>query len=224
MGVKGYTSVPHTISHDTYHNDCTWDNSTSRRKYTVTDKFKAVYSMRGSRKFCQRGSKFDNVFFSWWGDRGSKYHYKWAIIGPPVKRHLNDVSLVGRWWPNIECWLGIFVIFRGIRTSIAKKPNIFVIFQGGGGFRTPCRPLWIRPCILNKNQVLALYVLNLKKRFLPVDQRVTIVILRQELIKRASAWDFQQCGILTCVYSDEPLQPPFILETSNGVQSVALQS
>ena len=25
------------------------------------------------------------------------------------------------------------MIFQGIQTSIAKKPNIFVIFQGGGG-------------------------------------------------------------------------------------------
>ena len=23
----------------------------------------------------------------------------WAIIGPPVKRHLNGISLVGQWWP-----------------------------------------------------------------------------------------------------------------------------
>ena len=30
----------------------------------------------------------------------------------------------------------------------------------------------------------------------------------------ASAWDFQQCGILTCVDSDEPLQPPFKLRNS----------
>ena len=30
-------------------------------------------------------------------------------------------------------WLGSFVIFQGIQTSIAKKPYIFVIFQGGGG-------------------------------------------------------------------------------------------
>ena len=33
--------------------------------------------------------------------------------------------------PNNECWLGSFVIFQGIRTSIAKKPYIFVIFKGG---------------------------------------------------------------------------------------------
>ena len=33
---------------------------------------------------------------------------------------------------NIECWLGSFVIFQGIRASIAEKPYIFVIFQGWG--------------------------------------------------------------------------------------------
>ena len=31
----------------------------------------------------------------------------------------------------IECWLINFVIFQGIRASIAKKPFIFVIFSGG---------------------------------------------------------------------------------------------
>ena len=30
----------------------------------------------------------------------------------------------------------------------------------------------------------------------------------------ASAWDFQQCGILTCVDWDEPLQPPLKLRNS----------
>ena len=84
--------------------------------------------MYGSRQFCQRGSNFENVFLV---DEGSKYHFKRAIIGPPAKRHLNCVSLACRCWPNIECWLGSFVIFQGIRTSIAKKPHIFVIFQRG---------------------------------------------------------------------------------------------
>ena len=32
--------------------------------------------------------------------------------------------------------------------------------------------------------------------------------------------DYQQCGILTSVDSDEPVQPPLSLETPNGVQSV----
>ena len=34
------------------------------------------------------------------------------------------------------------MIFQGIRTSIAKKPYIFVIFQRGG--RTTCPPLDLR--------------------------------------------------------------------------------
>ena len=66
---------------------------------------------------------------------GSKYHYKWAIIGPPAKRHVN-----GRRWPNIECWLSSFVIFQGIRTSTTKKTFSFVIFQGGGGGPDPMPP------------------------------------------------------------------------------------
>ena len=71
--------------------------------------------------------------FSLWGEGGSKYHYKRAI--------LNGVSLACRWWPNIECRLGRFMIFQWIRTSIAKKPCIFVNFKGGPD---PLSPLWIR--------------------------------------------------------------------------------
>ena len=83
---------------------------------------------------------WQRFFLVWWGEEGSKYHYKRAMIGPPAKRHLNGVSLACRWWPYIECWLGSFVNFKGIRTSIAKKPYIFVIFQGVG-VRTPVHPL-----------------------------------------------------------------------------------
>ena len=32
--------------------------------------------------------------------------------------------------------------------------------------------------------------------------------------KWASVWDFQQCGVLTCIDSDEPLQPPSKLRHS----------
>ena len=89
--------------------------------------------MRGSREFCQRGSEFETFFLADEGiDNPNITHYKWAIIGPPAKRHLNGVSLAGRRSLNIECWLGRFVIFQGIRTSIAKKTYIFGIFQGGG--------------------------------------------------------------------------------------------
>ena len=53
-----------------------------------------------------------------------------------------NVSLAGRWWSNIECCLGCFVIFHGIQTSIDKEPYSFVIFQGGVGVgvRIPCPP------------------------------------------------------------------------------------
>ena len=30
---------------------------------------------------------------------------KGATFGPPAKRHSNGVSLVGRKWPEITCWL-----------------------------------------------------------------------------------------------------------------------
>ena len=52
-------------------------------------------SMRGSRKFCQRGPNFDKLFLEG-RDDPRKYHFKRAIIGPPAKRHLNGVSLVRR--------------------------------------------------------------------------------------------------------------------------------
>ena len=88
------------------------------------------------------------LFFSWWGERGSKYRYKWAIIGLSAKRHFNGDSLAGRWWPNIKCWLGSFVNFLGIWTSTAKKPFIFVIFHGRGSGPPAPPPLWIRPWTL----------------------------------------------------------------------------
>ena len=62
-------------------------------------------TMRGSRKFCQRGSISDNVFFLFLflfffklmggrrGDPNKTKHYKRAIMGPPAKRNLNGVSL-----------------------------------------------------------------------------------------------------------------------------------
>ena len=40
---------------------------------------------------------------------------------------VNGVSLAGRRWPNIECWLGSFVIFQRIWIRIVKKPYSYVI-------------------------------------------------------------------------------------------------
>ena len=70
--------------------------------------------MRGSRKFCQRGSIFDNgffisfffLFFLEGRDDPNKYHYKRTLTGLPAKCHLNGVSLACRLWPKNECWYG----------------------------------------------------------------------------------------------------------------------
>ena len=71
-------------------------------------------------------------YFCWWGEeRGSKYHYKRAIISQPAKRHLNGISLACRWWPNMECLLGSLLIFQGIRTSLLRNALIFLWFFKG---------------------------------------------------------------------------------------------
>ena len=75
--------------------------------------------MRGSRKFCQRGSNFDNVFFFLSLVDERKRDPNTTISGA-AKHHLNGVSLACH--VGIEYWFGSFVIFQGIRTTIAKKP------------------------------------------------------------------------------------------------------
>ena len=81
--------------------------------------------------------------------------------GQSSARQWNGVSVAGRWWPNIECWFGSFVIFQGIRTNIAKKPYIFVIFQGGG--TDPCPPLWIRAWRMYMYQAIIMWAGNALK-------------------------------------------------------------
>ena len=63
-----------------------------------------IKPMRGSRKCYQRGSNLATFF----NGRIQIPLYKRAIIGPPVKRHLNGDSLACRWWLDIECLLGSF--------------------------------------------------------------------------------------------------------------------
>ena len=86
---------------------------------------------------------YEHIFITSGSDRADAYatlnHYivKRAITCPPAKRHLRFAGgpMVG--------WLGSFMVLQGIRTSIAKEPYSFVIFQWGG-VRTPCPLLWIR--------------------------------------------------------------------------------
>ena len=91
----------------------------------------------------QLWQRFFFLFFFWWGERLFKKHLKWAIIGPPAKRHLNSILLTGtdQWWPNIEFWLCSFVIFSGSGPVLRRNPIFLWFFRGESG---PPAPLWIR--------------------------------------------------------------------------------
>ena len=70
--------------------------------------------MRGSRKFCQRGSNSTLTIFIL-VDEGRE----------------DPITTKSR--PTLKTGLVALQYFRGIRTSIAKKPYSFAVFQGAGG-------------------------------------------------------------------------------------------
>ena len=80
-------------------------------------------------------------FFSWWG-REDQINTKGV---PSSARQRNAIEMAFCWRADGGPTLNASLVFQGIQTSIAKKPYIFVIFQGGG-VRTPCPPHWICPC------------------------------------------------------------------------------
>ena len=93
-----------------------------------------LYVMRGSRKFCQKDSNFDSVFFCWLEDQNT------------TMRRFG--------WRNTECWLWGIVIFQGIWSSIAKKSYIFVIFQAVGvGSRHPAPSGSTHVCAYGKQSI-----------------------------------------------------------------------
>ena len=76
----------------------------------------------------------DNVFSSFFlREKGSKYHWKQAIIGPASETSLNGISLACRWWPNVECWLGSFENFRGSVPVLLWNSIFLWFFRGRGG-------------------------------------------------------------------------------------------
>ena len=86
--------------------------------------------MRESRKFCQRGSNFDVFFvgfflgFFWgggWGGGG----------GVDDGREDPNTTISGPSLLSCQCWPNIESCYFEVRTNIAKKLYIFVIFQGG---------------------------------------------------------------------------------------------
>ena len=112
----------------------------------------SVYrDMRGSWKFCHRGSNFNYVFFcrfvfSRWGGRGSKYIFLEGHIGPPAKRHWNGGSLVCGWCPNMDAGLEALWFFRGSGPVVLRSPIYLWFFRGEGPDPMPPPPLWIRAC------------------------------------------------------------------------------
>ena len=73
------------------------------------------------------GSNFDNFFFKLMrGEERIQIPQK-AGHHRPTSETPHGVSLAGRWWPNIECWLCTFValcFFRGSGPVFLWKPFI----------------------------------------------------------------------------------------------------
>ena len=87
-------------------------------------------------------TSFSSVFLI--ADEG-KEDLNTTISGHSSARQQNAIQIAFSWL-KIECWLGSFMILQEIRTSIAKKPYLFVIFHVGRASRPPASPLWIRIC------------------------------------------------------------------------------
>ena len=92
--------------------------------------------------FIRGGFNFDRFFFlSWWGEWGSKYHYKRAIIRPPGKKPFKwcftGVLMMA---PNWIAGLVALWFFRGSEPELLKKKLYFCGFQGKSGSYPP---LWI---------------------------------------------------------------------------------
>ena len=122
-------------------------NSVPKSWNSIIFKFKCK-PCADSESFVRGGSNFDNGFFCCCccfqlmrGGRegGSKYHFKRAAIGPPAKRHWNGISLACRWWPNIQCCLGSFVIFRGSGPLLQR--NLYFCYISRGVSGPPVPPL-----------------------------------------------------------------------------------
>ena len=70
------------------------------------------------------------TFFRRWEDPNT--HLKRAIIVPPAKRHLNGVSLAGRWWQTLNASFVALWFSRGSGPILLINP-ICCDFSGGGG-------------------------------------------------------------------------------------------
>ena len=109
------------------------DQPARMRSLTIT------FASRLNRKFCQRGSHFENVFYKFM--RGGmiqialKAGHHWPTSETPFKWRFAGGPMMALHW--VLPGLGSFVILKRIRTRIAKKPYTLVFLKG---VRTPCPP------------------------------------------------------------------------------------
>ena len=87
-----------------------------------------------SEQWSQLWQHFFFFFLRWWGYPNTTK--RGVIISQPAKRHLNGVSLAGRLWPNIECWLSSFVNIRGSGPVLLRN-HIYLWFSRGRGILEP---------------------------------------------------------------------------------------
>ena len=116
---------------------CTNDNPFAKARGLSSPSCRYTNKRRRSRKFCYN---FDNVCFSWWGERRSKYHLKWVIIG----RKRNAVQMAFR---SRACNGPTSNASRGSGSLLLRNPRALWFSRGtgvrfpGGGVRTPVPPL-----------------------------------------------------------------------------------
>ena len=90
----------------------------------------------------EKSQKYRVSYQYWSGSPEQSQSYQasiqcWAIISPPAKRHLNGISLVGRWWP-------INSVFGSCITSTKKKKEKKKRYQ----IWIPSdKTFWLRACM-----------------------------------------------------------------------------
>ena len=100
--------------------------------------------MRGCKKVCQRVSDSDNSFKLIRG-KENQLPLKLAIIGPPTKRRFNGYC----WRADADSTMNAGLVALRFSTG-SRESYSFVIFQGG--IRIAYIPLWIRACIVERNE------------------------------------------------------------------------
>ena len=90
-----------------------------------------IQIMRGSKKVLSEGVQLFLPFFKLMRGERIQLPLKAGHHRPASKTQFKRRFAGGPMVAQNEYWICGFVIFQGIFTSIAKKPYIFVIYQGG---------------------------------------------------------------------------------------------